>query len=196
MTNYATMFKTIGVKFALTSHIVILHCHRNHISIQEKSWASWDTLFFHHESGFCFPKLCRKCAFLPLFNVPSITTSAGWEQSGVFFPALFVAPVCGVTSLSWQRDCERGGKTFRKKRRKRQKCSKAAKQHSQVLAEPLFSTHRLRYATMHSKYSEEWLKQTQGKQIWTRYSSWLSCFLLPSLHVICCPSAFLPVFFF
>lgn len=83
-----------------------------------------------------------------------------------------------MTSLSW-RDYVRGRKTFRKKERKRQKCSKA------VVTEPLFSTHCLRFATMHTKHNKEWLKQTQGKQIRTRYSSWLSSFVLPSLHVIC-----------
>ena len=103
-----------------------------------------------------------------------------------------MVPVCGVTSSSWQRDCERGiKKTFgknkknTKKKQKEKKCSKAAKQRSQVLAEPLFfSAHCLRYATVQTKYNEEWLKQTRGKQILTRYSSWLSCVLLPPLQSV------------
>lgn len=99
-----------------------------------------------------------------LFNVPLIATSAGGEQSGFFIffflLALCVVPVCGVTSLSWK---EKGRNIFRKEKRKSEKCNKAAEAHRQGLAEPLFATHRLRYATVHSKYNEAWLKQTQRK---------------------------------
>lgn len=174
------------------SDIAILHCQKKHIS---KPIKSQERCFFSTMKVVSvFQSLAESVLFFLCFCLTSHRLLPLLAESRVdfFFLALFVVPVCGVTSLSWQQDCERGRKTFRKKKR----CSKAAKQHSHVLAEPLFSAHRLRYATMHTKYNEEWLKQTQGKQIWTRYSSWLPCFLLPSLHVICCPSGFLPVFFF
>lgn len=84
---------------------------------------------------------------------------------------------------------------WKRKKKPLEKDRNAARQQSQELTATLFSSHCLRYAAMHTKYSEEWLKQTHGKQMWTQYSSWPSCFLLPSLYVICHPSASFAVLF-
>ena len=120
----------------------------------------------------------RKCAFLPLFlfNVSLITTSAGWKQR----ETLFVVPVCGVTSLSWQLDYVRGRKTLRKKNWIKDR-NAGRQQSSTALTEPLFSTHCLRYATMHSKYNEQWLKQTEKNSFGPPFFSSFCCILSVAL---------------
>lgn len=172
-TNYTTMFKAIHTTFALTSHITVFQCWKISSVYNRKA----EPHFFSTMKVISvFQSLAESVLSFLCFCLTSHRLLPRLAESRVDF--FFFGPLCVVTSLSW-RDYVRGRKTFRKNERKRQKCSKA------VVTEPLFSTHCLRFATMHTKHNKEWLKQTQGKQIRTRYSSWLSSFVLPSLHVIC-----------
>ena len=102
-------FKQKTLVFALTLRITFLrYCHKRKkkkkepcLYTTEKLSQSMLSFPLRHESGCCIPQLGRKCAFLPLFlfNVPSITTSAGWEHFFFFFSSLW--PCLWCLSAVW-----------------------------------------------------------------------------------------------
>lgn len=98
-----------------------------------------------------------------------------------FWPSLWCLSMVWHPSLD--KETRRGEEKPSEEKKKRKKDRNAARLQSQILTKPLFSTHRLRYATMHGKYNEEWLNQTERKQIWAGYSF---LFLLFFPHFAAC----------
>lgn len=192
-------FKQKMLVFALTLQITFLrYCRKrkkqkkNLVCTQQKSWASRCFLFpSAMKAVSVFHSLAESVPFFLCFCLTSHRLLPLLAESSFLFFFLLSGPLCGaclwcdilvLTTRLWERNKKNLRKRKHEKKRKKKTCSKAAKRRSQVLAEPLFfSAHCLRYATVHTKYNEEWLKQTQGKQILTRYSSWLFCVLLPPL---------------
>lgn len=169
---------------------------KNHICVQQKSWANWEVLFSTMKVASVFQSLAESVLFFLCFCLTShrlLPLPAESRESVFFRPSLWCLSVvwhpCPDNETMWEEE--------KASEKERDKDRNAVRQQSSTAeySPSLCSAHCLRYATMHTKYNHEWLKQTQRKQIWTSYSSWLPCFLLPSLHVICCPSTFLPAFF-
>lgn len=178
-TLYTQKVLVYDLAFCLLSPLTALHCQKN-LNTREKLSPHRHTFSLPWKWFPVFQSSAESMLFFLCFCLTSHRLPPLLAESRVIF---FSGPLCQEEDVTLQTGTTKRLGEGRENLQRKKKHRNAARLKTQILTEPLFSTHRLRYATMHSKYNEEWLNQTERKQIWTRYSF---LFLLVSPHFAAC----------